>query len=191
MQELLCQIKDKRRKQGTRHSVSNILLTVILGTMSGYYGYRGLEDFCHRYKKEIALALGKPKHGIPSYSSIRRVIMDIDFNVLSGKFYQWIRPRVKIKRGEWMQIDGKGIGGTVQQYETRHQNFINLVSLFMNRTGLVLKVNMMENQKGSEINIVKQMIQELDLKGMIISMDALHCQKKRWPGSGNQKIITW
>lgn len=86
--ELLCQIKDKRRKQGTRHELPEILLTVIISTMSGYYGYRGMEDFCNRYEKELNEVFGNPKHGIASYSCIRRVLMTLDFNVLSQKFNQ-------------------------------------------------------------------------------------------------------
>ena len=175
--QLLCQIKDKRRKQGTRHSLENILLTVIIGTMSGYHGYRSMEDFCERYSGELESALGYPKHGLASYSAIRRVLMEIDFNILSHKFYQWVRGKVPIKKREWMQIDGKSIRGTTTNYDTKYQNFISLVSLFMDRTGIVLKVNQMENRVQSEVSVVQQLLKELELKNIVISMDALHCKK--------------
>lgn len=174
---LLCQIKDKRRKQGTRHSLENILLTVIIGTMSGYHGYRSMEDFCERYSEELQVALGNPKHGLASYSAIRRVLMEMDFNVLSHIFYQWVRGKVPIKKREWMQIDGKSIGGTTTNYDTKYQNFISLVSLFMDRTGIVLKVHQMENRAQSEVSVVQQLLKELELKNIVISMDALHCKK--------------
>jgi hypothetical protein len=177
LQELLCQIKDKRRKQGTRHSLENILLTVIMGTMSGYYGYRGMEDFCFRYKEPLREALGKPKHGVASYSAIRRLLMEIDFNVLSHKFYQWVRGRVKIKKREWLQVDGKSIKGTVCDYDSKYQNFVSLVSLFMDRTGIVLKGYQLENRMQSEITVVQQLIHELKIRGVVLSMDALHCKK--------------
>lgn len=176
--ELLCQVKDKRRKQGTRHSLENILLTVILATMSGYTGYRSMEDFCERYKDELNSVMGHPKHGLASYSAIRRALMEMDFNVLSQKFYQWVRPKVNIRKCEWMQIDGKGMKGTMEDYESKHQNFINLVSLFMNRTGIVLNVRQMDNGRQSEISVVQELIAQLTIKGVTISMDALHCQKK-------------
>lgn len=191
IQDLLCQIKDKRRKQGTRHSLENILLIVIIGTMSGYYGYRGMEDFCTRYRKELEEALNQPKHGLASYSAIRRALMEMDFNVLSHKFHQWVRGKIRIKKREWMQIDGKGIKGTMVNYNSKYQNFINLVSLFMNRTGIVLNVHQMENQHQSEISVVRQLIKELTLKDIVISMDALHCQKKHLMRLLNQKTIIW
>jgi len=176
--ELLCQIKDNRRKQGTRHEISDILIIVIIGTMSGYLGYRGLEDFCNRYKDELEDVLGNPKHGIASYSCIRRVIMNLDFNVVSHKFNQWIRGKVNIKKGEWLQIDGKGIKGSVTDYDTKYQNFVNLVSLFMNRMGVVLNAHVMNNKEQSEIITVRQLIESLTLNNIILSMDAIHCQKK-------------
>ena len=105
--------------------------------------------------------------------------MDLDFNVLSHKFNQWIRGKISIRKKEWLQIDGKGLKGTLTDYESKHQNFINLVSLFMNRTGIVLMAQTMNNKEESEINIVRNLIDQLELKGVILSMDALHCQKKR------------
>lgn len=69
--------------------------------------------------------------------------------------------------------------GTITDYENKHQNFINLVSLFMNRIGIVLMEKSMHNKEQSEINTVRELIKQLKLKGVVLSMDALHCQKKR------------
>jgi hypothetical protein len=77
-----------------------------------------------------------------------------------------------------MQIDGKCIKGTVVNYNSKYQNFISLVSLFMDRTGIVLDVRQMHNQSQSEIRIVEEVIKQLTLKDIVISMDALHCKKK-------------
>lgn len=177
--ELLCEIKDKRRKQGTRHRLSDILQIVIIGTMSGYYGYRSMEDFCDRYESELMEAMGNPRHGLASYSSIRRVIMELDFNIVAQKFYKWIRSKVRIQKREWMQIDGKGINGTICNYDSKYQNFTSLVSLFMDRTGIVLTVQQMNNKDQSEIISVRELIAALELKNIVLSMDAIHCQKKR------------
>lgn len=178
--ELLCEIKDKRRKQGTRHSLPDILVIMIIGTMSGFQGYRAMEDFCDRYHEELMEALGQPKHGLASYSAIRRLIMELDFNIVAQKFYKWIRGKVTIHKREWMQIDGKGIKGTVTDYDSKYQNFISLVSLFMDRTGIVLNVQQMSNRDQGEIKTVQKLIASLTLKNIVISMDAMHCQKKRW-----------
>ena len=43
---------------------------------------------------------------------------------------------------------------------------------------LVLGVKMMENKQESEINVVRDLIELLDLTGVVFTFDALHCQKK-------------
>jgi hypothetical protein len=189
--DLLCRIKDKRRKQGTRHSIEAILLTVILAFMSDCRSYRSVEDFCTRYKDDLLHVLGYPKHGVASYSSIRRVLMGLDFDELSALFSHWIFERVKIRKHEWLQVDGKCIKGTMSHYNSKSQNFTSIVSLFMNRTGLTLKAYHLENLDRSEIVVVEQLIEELELKRVVISMDALHCQKKHWLPSAGPATITW
>jgi predicted transposase YbfD/YdcC len=77
-----------------------------------------------------------------------------------------------------MQIDGKGIKGKMTNYSNKHQSFLNLVSLFMNRTGIVLAVKQMDNKLESEINVVRELVKELGQKNIVLSMDAIHCQKK-------------
>ncbi len=186
---LLCQVKDKRRKQGTRHSLSDILIIVIMATMSGFNGYRSLEDFCEKYQDELMEALGYPKHGLASYSAIRRVMMELDFNIVSNKFHQWVRGKIQIRKKEWMQIDGKGMKGTMTNYESKYQNFVNLVSLFMDRTGIVLNALQMNNKDESEINVARQLINTLTVKDIILSMDAIHCQKKHLIKYQNQEMI--
>ncbi len=44
---------------------------------------------------------------------------------------------------------------------------------------------MMENKLESEINVVRDLIELLDLTGVVFTFDALHCQKKLSPWSSN------
>ena len=79
---------------------------------------------------------------------------------------------------EWFGIDGKSIKGTVQDYDSEYQNFVSIVSIFTGKRGLVLSLDKLENKKGSEITTVQNLIAALDIEGVVLSMDALHCQKK-------------
>ena len=55
---------------------------------------------------------------------------------------------------------------------------------------LVLGVKMMENKQESEINVVRELIELLDLTGVVFTFDALHCQKKLWKRSHLQAMTT-
>lgn len=47
----LKKVKDFRTKQGQRHPLWLVLVLVIMGTMSGCVGYRGLGDFVKRHQQ--------------------------------------------------------------------------------------------------------------------------------------------
>ncbi|NEQ47650.1 MAG: hypothetical protein F6K00_30550 [Leptolyngbya sp. SIOISBB] len=48
----------------------------------------------------------------------------------------------------------------------------------------------MENQHQSEQQVVQQMLATLDLEGVLVTADALHCQKKRSPAYTSKKLTT-
>jgi type VI protein secretion system component VasF len=67
----LKQIPDQRVPNGRRHPLWLILLLMILGIMSGYWGYRGLGRFVERHRRQLIEILDIPQARVPSYSTIR------------------------------------------------------------------------------------------------------------------------
>jgi len=66
------------------------------------------------------------------------------------------------------------------------------VSLFAHQQRQVLQVAHMENKRQSEIPVVRQLIETLHLQGAVLTLDALHCQKKTLEGivaSGNDYLV--
>lgn len=178
--ELLQDIPEFRHLQGRMYELWFILLMMIVGGMCGYWGYRPLEEFCHRYGAEFCRELGIPEPTrMPTYSTFRRIIVNLDFEHLSTVFNQWAQQYVPIESGEWISTDGKSIKGSVENYDNAQQNFVMLVSLFSHQRGVVLHSQPMESKKGSEQHLVQQIVQTFDLKGAVLTADALHCQKKR------------
>ncbi len=176
--EQLRQVKDFRTKDGPRHPLWLVLLFVIMGTMSGYVRYRAWGDFVKRHRRVFIEMFGIKRHGVPSYSTIRRVLMRVDFDILATVFNQWAQNYVQLEASEWCGIDGKSIKGTVQDYKSEYQNFVSIVSVFAGKRGLILGMGKLENKEASEITTVQNLIAMLDIKGAVFSLDALHCQKK-------------
>ena len=176
--EQLRQVKDFRVKDGQRHQLWMVLLFVIMGTMSGYVGYRAWGDFVKRHRRVLIEKFAIQKHGVPSYSTIRRILMGVDFDNLATTFNQWAQNYVHLETSEWFGIDGKSIKGTVQDYKSEYQNFVSVVSVFADNRGHVLGLDKLDNKKGSEITTVQNLIAALDIQGVVFSLDALHCQKK-------------
>ena len=64
------------------------------------------------------------------------------------------------------------------------QNYKSMVSMFCSEKGIVISARSIENKKSHEGEAVRMLIEQLELKGMVFTMDALHCQKK-------QRNISW
>jgi DDE_Tnp_1-associated len=174
----LKQVEDFRTKDGRRHPLWLVLLFVIMGTMNGSIGYRALGDFVKRHRQVLTDTFGIQKHGVPSYSTIRRIVMGIDFDRLAEKFNIWAQNYVDLEMSEWCGIDGKSIRGTVENYNSCSQNFVSIVSIFASKRGLVVGMDKFESKKESEIQVVQNLISALDIEGGVFSFDSLHCQKK-------------
>ena len=181
--DYLKQIPDHRDSHGLRHPLWLVLLIIIMGMMSGYWGYRQLGRFVERHRRELIKRLQIPKARVPSYSVLRRVMLTLDYKELQLVFNQWSKQYSLIPSSEWISLDGKSLKNTVTNYDNAKQNFINCVSAFSHQRKLVLGVKMMENKHESEINLVRDLIELLDLTGVVFTFDALHCQKKPYQRS--------
>ena len=174
---LLSDLEDFRRGQGRMHPLPIVLLIFIMAAMSGFNGFRPTGDFIEKHKQEL-IKLFQPKNNrLPSFQTIARILENIDFDKLTNIFHRWASSRVIIGKSEWCSLDGKAIGGTVKNPHNRHQQFTSLVSVFASKQKQVLATGKVELGKKSEIETVKQLIEMLDLKGAVFSLDALHCQK--------------
>ncbi len=176
--EILCELKDPRRVQGRRHNLATILLIIIMALMSGYNGIRAIGDFIKKHHKELIKTFKIEKKRLPSFNTISRILQKIDFNEFAKIFKKWSRTYVSIEKKDWLSIDGKVIGGTVSNPNNQFQKYINLVSVFSNKKKQVVAIGKVGGDKKSEIPVVKQLIKELDLEGVIFTIDALHCQKE-------------
>ncbi len=74
-----------------------------------------------------------------------------------------------------MAIDGKSIKGTITEHQTAYQNFVNLVSVYSNRQGVVLAAQQFESNKSGELKVVQTILEALQLEGVVFTLDALHC----------------
>jgi len=92
-----------------------------------------------------------------------------------------------------MAIDGKSIKSTSVGGNSSYQNFVSMVSVYSHARGWVVRHKVMENQHRSEIEIVEELIRELSGCQIVITADALHCQKKTLAliiDGGNDYIVT-
>jgi hypothetical protein len=188
--DYLKDIPDERARNGTRHPLWLVLLIMILGIMSGYWGYRGLGRFIERHRRQLIEILNIPQARVPSYSTLRRVMMQLDYQALTQVFNDWASQYTHTRPSQWAALDGKSLKNTVSDCYGREQNFVTMVSAFSHHRGEILGLKVMENKQQSEIVVVQNLLELLDLSGVVFTMDALHCQKKLSRQSSHRAMIT-
>lgn len=173
------QVPDYRRAQGKRHSLSCVLVCLVLSALSGYQSWRDHSDFIERHREELIEHLQPAKKRLPSYSTLRRVLLSIQYNDLSAAFLQWARQHVPIEEGEWLGADGKSLRGTVTDVGDAQQNFTAIVSFYVHKRGVVLQSQAYQNKQESEVHVLLSMLADAEIEGAGVTMDALHCKKNR------------
>jgi len=176
--DALEELTEFRRAQGTRHRLSHVIACLLLSLLSGGTSWRDHEGFVRRHKIALLRYLQPEKDRLPSYSTMRRIGLKLDFNALSDAFLAWARSRVQIQDGEWLSMDGKSMRGTVTDARDTQQNFTAMVTLYLQKRGLVLDSRAYQNKKESEAHVVETMLADADLKGAGVTLDAMHCRKK-------------
>jgi len=169
-------LTDARRAEGKRHSSTIIIVISILAIGSNIYSLRGIADFSKRHRKFLT-DIFKLKHQTPSYSPIRAVLSNLNFDELSKIIYDWLTDEGFVNPDEPISIDGKCIKSTLTDFNSSNQNFASIATAFAHNSGIVLLSEKYENKKISEIEVVRKLIEKLCVKEMTFTLDALHAKK--------------
>lgn len=175
--EAFADLPEVRRAQARQHTVQRVVTCVVLSTLSGNTSWREHEDFVKRHRQSLLEFLRPEKDRLPSFSTIRRVMIALDFEALNAAFLRWARTRIQAEAGEWWAIDGKCLAGSGTDVHSSKQSFTHLVSLYAHQRGLVLQSGAHKNSKGDEGQVVEAILADARIKGAGVSADALHCKK--------------
>jgi predicted transposase YbfD/YdcC len=89
-------------------------------------------------------------------------------------FMGWVEQHFHVPRGEVIAIDGKTARGSRDSF--RGQDAIHLVSAWASESGVLLGQRKVD-AKSNEITAVPELLKMLFIKGCVVTVDALNCQK--------------
>ncbi len=110
--EAFSKLPDLRRGAGQRHQQALCLALFTLTVAAGCRGFLAIGDWLSAYHDELVELFAPAKERLPSYSTIRRVLLNVDYeeySVCLAKFFE-IKPRA----GEMVAVDGKRLRGSYQ-----------------------------------------------------------------------------
>lgn len=166
-----------------------LLSVITLGYLCGHRSKRGLSTFA-KSNEETFRQMFTPKHKMPSHVSIWTCLSGVDEVELVKCFNTWANGCAPLLGGTWVSGDGKSLGSTVENMHGKNQQFTSVLSLFCQQTGLAQVVEQYRHDKKSEIHVLQGMLRHLKDAGAVVSLDALHCQKKRSPKSARAGTTT-
>lgn len=108
---------------------------------------------------------------LPSEATIRRALQRIDVPTLEACM-KGEEPPPPTTRWQGRAFDGKAVRGS-----GTHGQPLHLVSKVCHATGRVLRQHAVAD-KSNEIPVVQQMLRDRDLRGLLITVDALHTQRR-------------
>ncbi len=117
--EAFADLTDRRRQAGQRHSLPLCLALFTLAVAAGNKGFIAIGDWIKAYRTELMELFEVEKERLPSYSTIRRVLLSLDYQAYSKCLAQFFG--IEPKSGETIAVDGKVLRGSYQ-LETDNPN---------------------------------------------------------------------
>lgn len=184
-------LEDPRSPINRKHSLGDVMVICVCGVLSGCDGPIAIGDWAQAKGAWLKQHLPLP-HGIPSHDTIGRLLMAIKPAAFQSCFEHWIAALVQAQeealRGagsatqgddptattpRHIAIDGK----TLRRSHDRRRALgpLHLVSAWAVDCGISLGQWATE-EKSNEITAIPQLCEQIELKGSVVTIDAMGCQ---------------
>lgn len=163
---------DPRREHLRMHSLWDIVGLVLCASICGCDTVVEIEQYGLK-KIDFLKTFLSLDHGIPSHDTIGRVFARLDLVQFRKGFAVWIQALAHAMKDRHIAIDGKTLRGS---YDGDSKP-LHLVSAFAVENRLVLSQQAVD-EKSNEITAIPELIRLLDVKGAVITIDAIGCQKE-------------
>jgi predicted transposase YbfD/YdcC len=165
-------LEDPRIERKKLHSLIDIMVLSICAVISGAEGWQGIVEFGHE-KQDWLRRFIPLKNGVPSHDCIAYVFARLSPEGFRDCFIAWAEGVREKTEGEVIAIDGKTSRGSRDRKLGKSP--LHLVSAWACANRLVLGQEATA-EKSNEITAIPKLLERLDLKGCIITIDAMGCQ---------------
>ena len=166
-------LDDPRADANQKHKLADMISIAILAVICGADDWGQIEEFGKEKREWLSTFLELP-FGIPSHDTFNRLFARLDPNQFRAGFVSWVNSIRKMIPGEVIAIDGKQNRRTHDKKLGRKA--IHMVSAWASQNQLVFG-QFKVNDKSNEITAIPELLQMLYIKGCIITIDAMGCQK--------------
>ncbi len=171
----LSRIEDPRIERSKEYPLVSIIFITICAVVSGANGWSAIEKFGKAKRKWLKKYIILPENKSPCDDVYSNLFKRIDNEQFSSCFINWTCQLCGIVEEDLVNIDGKTMRGSYDKSDGKAA--IHMVSAWSHKNQLVLG-QYKTDEKSNEITAIPALIKLLNLKGSIVTIDAMGCQKK-------------
>jgi predicted transposase YbfD/YdcC len=172
LKEHFSSLDDPRAQHSIEHLLLDIVLVTICAVICGADSWVEIENYGIAKQEWLETFLELP-NGIPSHDTFERTFARLRPEQLQQCFLNWVQAVFNLTDGQLISLDGKTLRGSYDR--GGKQGMIHMVSAWASQNRLVLGQRKV-NEKSNEITAIPELLKVLDLKGAVVSIDAMGCQ---------------
>ena len=170
-------LSDPRHTRNRKHLLVDIAVIAVCGVVCGCDGPTAIHRWAKHRASWLAGHLALP-HGIPSRDCIRRLLVALKPEAFQRCFQAWIADAITTDAnpsGRLVAIDGKTCRGSHDR--AKDLGALHIVSAWASEQGIALG-QVATDARSNEITAIPQLLEQIDLAGTLITIDAMGCQKE-------------
>jgi predicted transposase YbfD/YdcC len=169
-------LSDPRHTRNRKHLLVDVVVIAVCGMVCGCDGPTAIHRWASNRRSWLEQFLALP-NGIPSRDCIRRLLMALKPEAFQRCFQDWIAHAIRTDDGpdRLVAIDGKTCRGS---HDAAHGlGPLHIVSAWASEEGIALG-QVATEEKSNEITAIPLLLEQIDLTGTVITIDAMGCQKE-------------
>lgn len=166
---------DDPRRHNVTYTLAQLLSCTLMAVLCRCDDYEEIAAWVALRHDWLVKVLGMPEGRTPCRKTFERLLRRLDPVALSKCFVALTQRLADASQGRLIAIDGKTLRGS---FDRAHRDLpIHLVHAWDRANGLLLG-QIAVDEKSNEITAVPALLALLDVRGAVLSLDAMHCQTK-------------
>lgn len=167
------ELNDGRMEKKVTHKLIDIIVITLCAVISGADCFTEIEEY-GKSKSDWLKTFLELKNGIPSHDTFNRVFAMMSAKAFGECFLKWVNEAVGMTQGEVVAIDGKTLRRSYDKGDNKAA--IHMVSAWASANRLILG-QIKTQEKSNEITAIPELLNLLEIKGCIVTIDAMGTQK--------------
>ncbi|WP_289171662.1 ISAs1 family transposase [uncultured Parasutterella sp.] len=168
------EITDLRQKGKVQYPLAYVYLAALLCSLSGQTNCVQIADYWKNNRPALeSIFEDFPKQDI-SHDTVRRLLMLIDPDQFQSFYSKLVKPLLHKFTSRVVAVDGQAVRASKNSTQ---KNGKYILTFYDTDNGIALGQKLI-GEKHNEITYAADMVEGLDLRGSIVTADALHTQEK-------------